>query len=114
MDEDGRPIAAGQPHWSCGEALSLTPRLALAAHQVVLTHDTVLHGCHLAGRYDFSSPPADITRHPADPGLRGLRTLTAGPWAAREPSGRESQVASGRTCTPARANSDRTESGLSP
>lgn len=56
----------------------------------------MLHGYHLAGRDDFSLPAAEITRHPADPSLWGMRNLTAGPWLAREPSGRESQIAPGR------------------
>jgi FHA domain len=71
--------------------------LVLRLHPVVLAHDTVLHAYHLSGGYDdFSRPSAEITRHPEDPAVWGLRNLTAGPWNAREPSGREWQVAPGR------------------
>jgi DNA-binding helix-hairpin-helix protein with protein kinase domain len=101
VDDDGTPVAAvaavgGQRCWSCAAPLPLPPRLVLASHPVVLAHDTVLHGYHLASRYDFAVPAAEITRHPADPGLWGLRNLTAGPWTAREPSGSEWQIAPGR------------------
>jgi eukaryotic-like serine/threonine-protein kinase len=98
LDSDGAPLAGDVPQrcWSCGVELHLPPRLLLGSHPVVLAHDTVLHPFHLSGRYDFSRPAAEIARHPSDPGIWGLRNLTAEAWQVREADGRESQIAPGR------------------
>ena len=82
VDDDGAPVAdvvavGGQRCWSCGARLALPPRLVLASHPVVLAHDTVLHGYHLAGRYDFTVPAA---RSPAIP-----RTPASGACATSPP-----------------------------
>jgi hypothetical protein len=99
LDHDGVPVPAG-PHgqvcWSCRSPLQLPPRLVLASHPVALTHATVLYPHHLSGRYDYSRPVAELTRHPADPTLWGLRNLSEQPWAAIEPSGAVLPVEPGR------------------
>ena len=99
LDDAGQPHAGApaQRCWSCATEVVLPPRLVLGSHPVVLAHDTVLHRYHLSGGYDdFARPSAEIARHPEDPAVWGLRNLTTAPWHAREPSGREWQVAPGR------------------
>jgi serine/threonine protein kinase len=49
---------------------------------VALNHDTQLFPHHIDPdcKYDFSCPVADISRHPTDPRVWGLRNLSAYPW----------------------------------
>lgn len=97
LDESGSPAeGAARVCWSCAAPLELPPRLVLPSHAVALAHDTVLHPFHLGGRYDPTRTAAEVTRHPADPNIWGLRNLTDRPWRARETGGTEHTVDPGR------------------
>jgi serine/threonine protein kinase len=68
--------------WSCGQELQTPVRMRIGRDVVVLNHDTHLHHHHLdPGRlYDFSVPIAEVTRHPTNPQLWGLKNLSEEKW----------------------------------
>jgi len=88
--------------WSCRRELVLPPRLRIADKFVVmLNHDTVLYPHHLDPdrRYDFDEPTAAVTQHPCQPGLWGLKNLTADEWTLVEHDGEMTPIPSGRTAS---------------
>jgi hypothetical protein len=86
--------------WSCQKDVRPPLRLNLGPRSViVLNHDTRLYPHHLlSGRsYDFSRPLAEVSRHPADPGIRGLKNLMDAKWVATTAEGVVSDVPPGRS-----------------
>jgi hypothetical protein len=92
--------------WSCGGDLQLPFRMRVGRAVVVLNHDTQLFPHHLDEQrlYDFSSPMAAISLHPSEPGLWGLKNLSAAAWSfqtaaqpapAEVPPGRTVRLAAG-------------------
>ena len=56
---------------------------------VALNHNTKLFLHHIDPdrKYDFSSPVAEVSRHPADPRVWGLKNLSTLPWKVDNPNG---------------------------
>lgn len=54
---------------------------------VTLNHDTKLYSHHINpdNRYDFNSPIAEVTRHPKDENVWGLRNLSQNTWEVFKP-----------------------------
>lgn len=69
--------------WGCRAGVQLPPRIRAGKAVVVLNHDTNLFPHHVDDQrpYDFSAPIAAVSRHPANPGLWGLRNLTDESWS---------------------------------
>lgn len=70
--------------WSCKRAVTLPFYLRGAAGIVMLNGDTKLYPHHVNAdcQYDFSVPVAEVTRHPTNPDMWGLRNLTDATWTA--------------------------------
>jgi hypothetical protein len=85
--------------WSCGAAVVLPMHLDLGRSVVMLNHDTRLFPHHLdpARRFDFGSPWAEVTAHPADRRVWGLRNLSDRPWRAATPAGSVYEIAPGQS-----------------
>lgn len=101
-DEDG-PHEQGwlRPCWSC-HANTITPlRMQLGRQLIMLNHDSQLYAHHLEPDqlYDFSQPMAEVSRHPRDPGIWGLKNLTNSPWTATSSEGVMQTVDPGRSIT---------------
>lgn len=95
LGEPARPVC-----WRCGRPVPLPPHLKLGpARIVMLNHDTRLFAHHLddSHPYDFATALAEVTRHPAEPGVWGLHNTSALTWTAVTPSGVTHQVPPGRT-----------------
>jgi len=73
-----------QIDWATGQAIQLPPRLKIGKALVMLNSDTKLFPHHLdpLRLYDFSKPAAEVTQHPTNPNLWGLRNLTGDDWKA--------------------------------
>jgi serine/threonine protein kinase len=52
---------------------------------VLLNHDTKLYPHHVDSekRYDFSNPIAEVTKHPYNPNIWGLKNLSNEPWTIK-------------------------------
>ena len=91
----GAPVTC----WACSNPVPTPPRIRIERQIVALNHDTKLFPHHLdANRlYDFSTPLAEVTPHPRDPSIWGLRNLSANTWMATFPDGSMQQVEPGRS-----------------
>ena len=93
----------GSTCWHCGKPLAPPLRIDIEGLcHVALNYDSRLYPHHLAGlrgRYDFSIPQAELSQHPQNPNVWGLKNLSGGVWVTRTEEGAENQVPSGRSAT---------------
>lgn len=84
--------------WSCRAPLRAGFRLVVDEQPIMLNHDTQIFAHHTdaGGLYNLSTPVAQVTRHPNDPTLWGLKNLGA-PWTAVTLEGRRLDIATGRS-----------------
>ena len=83
-DVEALRASGGKPGrcWSCHRRLVLPPRMRIGDAIVMLNHDTLLYPHHVDGQrlYDFTAPIAEVTQHPQDPSIWGLRNLGTEKW----------------------------------
>jgi serine/threonine protein kinase len=78
--------------WSCNESLPWPLRLRFNGKQVVaLNHDTKLTSRQTTGD-DQELVTAEVTRHPQDPTIWGLKNRSSAKWVATNPQGELSDV----------------------
>jgi DNA-binding helix-hairpin-helix protein with protein kinase domain len=80
--------------WACQRRYRLPFRIRIGRNVIVLNHDARLFPHHIDDRrpYDFSAAVAEISRHPMQPGVWGLKNLSAETWfvqSAADPAPRE-------------------------
>ncbi len=88
--------------WSCDKEVQLPPRIRLGKSTMVMfNHDTRLFPHHLNTQrmYDFSQALAEVTRHPSNPQLWGLKNLSAEKWVCTTSDGTVKDVPPGRSVT---------------
>jgi DNA-binding helix-hairpin-helix protein with protein kinase domain len=86
--------------WGCRLPLITPPRIRFTnGALVVLNADSQLFPHHIdpSRRLDFGQPVADLSRHPSDPNLWGLRNLSHETWQATSADGRASAISPGRS-----------------
>ncbi len=85
-DADSLRTTGGQPSrcWSCKKEVRLPPRIRVGKSLVMLNHDTKLYPHHVddAKMYDFTAPIAEVTQHPSNPSVWGLKNLRKEKWVA--------------------------------
>lgn len=100
-DADALKASGGQPGtcWSCGKDLALPFRLQVNRNTVMLNYDTKLYPHHVddSRLYDFSAPVAEVTRHPTNPSIWGLKNLSAARWVTTTAEGVVHDVEPGRS-----------------
>ncbi len=87
------------PCWGCGATLHTPPRLRIEDRIIMLNHDTQLFPHHVddARMYDFTQPIAEMSQHPNDPQIWGLKNLSDIKWVITTAEGTVSDVESGRS-----------------
>jgi serine/threonine protein kinase len=77
------------PCWSCGNEFRLPPRIRIEKHVIMLNHDAKLYPHHVSGAptYDFSVAVAEVSRHPTNPNLWGLKNKSNTKWVSTLPDG---------------------------
>jgi len=102
-DVEALQASGGDPGtcWSCDSQLTLPPRIRIEDQIVMLNHDTFLYPHHVdAGKmYDFSKPVAQVTQHPRDPNIWGLRNLSDEKWVITTNDGTIKDVEASRSVT---------------
>lgn len=68
--------------WSCKSQLSSPLTVMIENSLIILNHDTQLFPHHLDNQkpYDFSQPLAEVTQHPQNPKIWGLKNLSNTKW----------------------------------
>jgi DNA-binding helix-hairpin-helix protein with protein kinase domain len=83
FDRDAlREDASGGICWGCQRRYGRPLRMRIGRSVIVLNHDTRLYPHHVDAQkqYDFSSPVAEVRRHPSDPERWGLLNLSGDNW----------------------------------
>ena len=86
--------------WACPSPLRLPPRLRIDRDDVVmLNHDTLLYPHHVDAErsYDFDGPVAEVTQHPQNPRIWGLRNRSAQRWTGQKADGQINDVEPGKS-----------------
>ena len=67
----------------------------------MLNHDSQLYAHHLdeQRRYEVDKPVAEVTQHPQNPQIWGLRNLSAQKWTSQNADGDVNHVEPGKTVT---------------
>lgn len=75
--------------WLCQRAIVLPFRIRIDKNVVMLNHNTKLFPHHIDAQkmYDFSQPVAEVSRHPTNPNLWGLKNLTSETWSLTRSDG---------------------------
>jgi len=102
-DADALKASGGKPGtcWHCGKALVLPPRIRIGKSIIMLNHDTRIFPHHVDDQrsYDFAQPVAEVTRHPQDPNVWGLKNLSTDRWVIGLPDGTVRDIEQGRSVT---------------
>jgi DNA-binding helix-hairpin-helix protein with protein kinase domain len=85
--------------WKCSLPIQLPPRIRIGKTTVMLNYDTKLYRHHLdnTAPIDFTMPLAEVTRHPKDPNMWGLKNLGDERWTAMAPDGSAFDVDPGKS-----------------
>jgi eukaryotic-like serine/threonine-protein kinase len=89
-DSDLMKKSGAQPKscCDCEQEVGLPFRIRIDNHLVMLNHDTQLFPHHISTQlFDFSSPIAEVSRHPGDPNLWGLKNLSNEKWVCNTGDG---------------------------
>jgi serine/threonine protein kinase len=80
--------------WSCKKDISLPYRIRIGEDITMLNYDTKLFPHHIdpQRKFDFSSPCAEVVRHPTDPNVWGLKNLTSEKWVITSIDGGNKEV----------------------
>jgi serine/threonine protein kinase len=87
--------------WSskCGQELKLPYRIRIGKSIVMLTHDGKLFPHHIDStkEFDFSTPLAEVTRHPTDLNVWGLKNCSTQKWVITAPDNSMKDIEPGRS-----------------
>lgn len=87
--------------WACQSPHRLPPRMRIGRDVVMLNHDSLLYPHHLdeQRRYEIDEPVAEVTQHPQNPQIWGLRNLSAQRWISQNADGEVNHVERGQSVT---------------
>lgn len=100
-DPEALQASGGKPGlcWSCKKEIQLPARIRIGKNVVMLNHDTRLFPHHVDEQktYDFSKPVAEMTQHPTNPGIWGLKNVADEKWVSKLADGTVKDVEPGRS-----------------
>ena len=87
--------------WACASPHRLPPRMRIDRDVMMLNYDALFYPHHLDPecRYDFNAPVAEVTQHPKNPQIWGLRNRSEKKWTSRTAEGQVNDVKPGQTVT---------------
>lgn len=85
--------------WRCRRATRLPPRLRVGNNIIMLNHDIRLYPHHLDSKrpFDFSQPLAEMSHHPTDLKIWGLKNLSQTKWVMTHTDGTNREISPGRS-----------------
>ena len=87
--------------WACAAQLRLPPRIRIGKAVVMLNYDTKLFPHHIDDQrlYDFKEPVGEISVHPQNPQIWGLKNVSKDKWVISTTDGAVKDVEPGRNVT---------------
>ena len=102
-DADVLRASGGNPGlcWACAAALRRPPRIRIGKSVVMLNYNTKLFPHHVddARMYDFKEPIGEVSVHPTNPGIWGLKNVSANKCVITGADGSIKDVEPGRSVT---------------
>jgi len=79
-DSGGKPASC----WRCKKEVRLPARIRIGKSIIMLNHDTRLFPHHIDDQrmYDFSKPIAEVSQHPTNPNIWGLKNISSEKWVS--------------------------------
>ncbi|MBC8059915.1 MAG: serine/threonine protein kinase [Clostridiaceae bacterium] len=97
---DADKLQNNEPHicWKCGNMVKLPPRIKVGKSEIILNFDTKLYAHHLVkmADFDFKAPMAELSTHPQNPNIWGLKNLSRETWVMTTPEGLVSKIPPGK------------------
>jgi DNA-binding helix-hairpin-helix protein with protein kinase domain len=86
--------------WHCRTEVRLQFRIRIGSHVVLLAPHTRLYPHHVdpLKLYNFSEPIAEVSQHPTQPGVLGLRNLSDQNWVYSVPNQTIQEIRRGQSC----------------
>jgi eukaryotic-like serine/threonine-protein kinase len=82
----------------CKKEIRLPPRMRIDKNIIMLNHDTQLFPHHISNPlFDFSQPIAEVSQHPTNPSLWGIKNLSAEKWVCTTAAGELKEVEPNRS-----------------
>jgi eukaryotic-like serine/threonine-protein kinase len=86
------------PCCDCHQKIQLPPRIRIGNHTIMLNHDTQLFPHHINTQlFDFSHPIAEVSRHPTNPQIWGIKNLGDEKWVYTTATGELKDVEPNRS-----------------
>lgn len=88
-----------KPCRSCQAEIQLPPRIRIGKNVVMLNHDAKLFPHHVDTQklFDFSSAVAEVSQHPTNPNIWGLKNLSSQKWDSTTADGKVKEIEPGRS-----------------
>lgn len=100
-DADALKLYGGKtnPCWSCKRNIALPYRIRIENSIIMLNRDTKLFPHHIDDQrmYNFSQPVAEVSRHPTNPSIWGLKNLSGDKWVMTKEDGTVHDVEVGKS-----------------
>jgi eukaryotic-like serine/threonine-protein kinase len=86
--------------WGCKQPVTVPARLRLGKRTIMLSHQARLYPYHLdEPGHEFTKPIAEVTQHPSQPGIWGLKNLSNAKWSSTAVGREVREVEPGRSAT---------------
>lgn len=100
-DVDYLKKSGGKPSlcWNCNKEFKLPPRMRIDNDIIMLNYNTKLYPHHIDDNslFDFLKPIAEVTQHPKDPKIWGLKNLSGEKWITTLKDGTQNEVNPGQS-----------------
>jgi len=92
--------------WYCKTKteIQLPPRISIGNMTIMLNFDTKLYPHHLGDYYNFTTPVGEVTQHPKNPKIWGIKNLTKDNWSLTKPDGTIAEIGLGKSASLAIGN----------
>jgi hypothetical protein len=94
-DNNGKQAAC----WHCKREVPLPPRIRIGRNVVLLNHDTKLYLHHVDEQklYDCTKAVAEVSRHPTQPNVWGLKNISGEKWVSTTSDGAIKEIEPNRS-----------------
>jgi len=96
---DAVKLKDGQKHicWGCIKEITIPPRIKIAQSIVMLNSNSKIYMHHIKDNLDFNTVIAEVTQHPTNPSLWGLKNVSNELWSIVKADGNVASVEPGRS-----------------
>ena len=96
---DAEKLKSRQIHicWGCNNEVKLPPRIKIGQSIVMLNADTKINNHHIKDNLDFNTIVGEVTQHPNNPSLWGIKNVSNKLWNITKADGNVNTVEPGRS-----------------